>query len=76
MPTHALSVYCDLSEHGIVRSAVSNFLPPPQAGVDFLRLGPTHHIHPHLHQFTPSHTTLSTVAEVEELYHSKVSMAT
>lgn len=47
-----------------------------KAGVDFLRLGSRHVIHPSLHQYTPSHTPVHTVASLERLYLDKPVVAT
>ena len=45
-----------------------------QVGVDFLRLGPAHRVHPSLLSHTPPHslTPPCTVSQLEQLYHSKV----
>ena len=43
-----------------------------QAGVDFLRLGSKHTVHPSLHQYLPSQTPCSTVSDLDVLYQNKV----
>ncbi|CAI8022001.1 DNA replication ATP-dependent helicase/nuclease DNA2 [Geodia barretti] len=61
---------------GIVQQRFVNEPIFPQAGVDFLRLGSKHAVHPSLHQFLPSYTMCTSVSELEALYNSKSVVAT
>ena len=43
-----------------------------QAGVDFLRLGSKHTVHPSLHPYLPCQTPCSTVSDLDTLYQATV----